>query len=221
MSHWAVVGSGPSGKHIGERDLLAPTVVVVNMAVEYIPPQWIDYHLFRHPRLHRFFDRLIEHDVKLLSFPDWHEKEKQKSERLTEPPEWIGKVGMLESRDEWLKDKNDRTITWERGTYSPYRDPIGPQAVQFCVNNGATLIECWGLEGGPWKFVEYDSRTQKVLTAKNRGRESLMDAAKYHRKIIQAVIDECPDVEFIFYGDLMYALEGDNVRTQPWPNGTS
>jgi len=201
VAQWHVIGSGPSGHGIDREQLSVGWIVCVNTAVLRIPLDLIDFHLFRTARRWQKFPELVAHDVTLVTFRHTEAEGWPPNRRPDDkPPAWAAGVEILDVDPDQHPTPEAPVATWKRGTYSPFRDPVGPQAVQFCVNNGADLVHLRGLEGG--------DRGHDGLPAD----EIQADAVRYHAYILQAVVNECPDVTFIQYGKPLYRLVGPNVE---------
>ncbi len=194
MNKWTVIGSGPSGHLLDMPDVRGRKVIAVNMAALHIPAEWIDYYLMREMWTHERIWSLYGSGVKMVSLRAVPREIKDLFDKQGWPA-WARDIQFLKAVP--LSDKG-----WERGTYSSFRDPIGPQAVQLAVNKGASHVALWGMEGG---FVEADGSIKDAQVA----------SAEYQREILQAVVTACPDVTFEMHGKLLYSLEGVNVDTIP------
>ena len=92
-----------------------------------------------------------------------------------------------------------RIPSWTPGSYTRAFDPVGPQAVQYACNHGALRIDLWGVEGG--------ERGQDGLPASVAHALSV----QYHRVVIQACVDACPDILFVQHGEPLFRLKGKNA----------
>lgn len=199
---WSVVASGPSGLDVPDCALLHSKVIVVNSAINRVNWDRVDYYLFRHPSVNDNKDLtpLLEKGIWLISVPAW-----------IEAPDWRSAVEFIDCRDEFIKERGAKEITWKRGTYSPFTDPIGPQALQYAVNHGAEEVHCWGLEGGPFECVELKPASGQVSPVSSAPVTNV-GLTTYHRRIVHAVVRACPEVRFTFHGQLMYPMDFPNVE---------
>lgn len=79
----------------------------------------------------------------------------------------------------------------------------GLWSVQYAINSGADTIHLPGHEGYRGSPTDYDD-----------GKAHPNAAVKTYGVIqpgFQAMIDACPDVEFVFYGDLAFDVKGRNA----------
>lgn len=74
--------------------------------------------------------------------------------------------------------------------------------LQYAVNHGASIVHCVGMEGYAKEGHYFDAGPDSVY---NQTDDVI-------GPFTQAVIDACPGVEFIFYGELNYPVVGANVR---------
>lgn len=79
----------------------------------------------------------------------------------------------------------------------------GLWCVQYAINSGATTIHMPGHEGYRGIATDYESG----LAHPNAATKTL----GVIQPGFQAMIDACPDVEFVFYGDLAYDVKGVNA----------
>lgn len=166
---WAVVGSGPTGHTenngaVTAVALMDRTVIAVDTAGERVC--W-DYWL-------------RSKSVKAV----------RKEKHLTVVRSWdhVDYVGeILDCRKEW--DWTKFPLKWAKGTYLPWNDPIGPHAIMYAVNHGATEIEVWGFEGA---------------------RSWMTKHAEANTKRLQLVIDSA-DIPIVFHGKLKYDLKQEHL----------
>lgn len=95
---------------------------------------------------------------------------------------------------------------WRRGEYVNGRTS-GCFLVQFAINNGAKRVLLVGMEG-------YKSRENEVVTDYFDGRDGLAshgDTMHYYVPMMRSIIEQCPDVEFVFYGHPNYDVAAPNV----------
>ena len=184
MTAWTVVGSGPSGRGLDADDLVG-RVLIVNTAGERVPLDLVDVYLFR-PQWATFLpiEKARRADVHLVTFDD------PRILRNPNPPVGPGSVEFLTAT--WANPRRFHVPPWRRGLYSPNWDPVGPVAVQYACNHGATSVEVFGFEGDPGA--------------------SMMLAVQ--QRELQMVIEECPDVEFAFHGEMQYSIGAPNVRIE-------
>jgi len=196
MNDWTIFASGPSGHDVPDN-LEGHRVVCVNTAITFTPLHLVDTYFFHARCYHWMIPDLLTRGIKLVSFHD------TPGMRLgRNPPAWLPQVEVLRTTRDigWAVDRDDpQVVKWELGQYSPAKDPCGPSAVQYALNSGAGTIHLRGMEGG--------ERGPDGAVAKSHAW-----AARYHRAILQACVDACPNVEFIHYGDPLFRLEGENVR---------
>ncbi len=116
---------------------------------------------------------------------------------------WIPHVEQIDEDQiatKWDAYRNKPKVpVWELGTYTEQRDPIGPGAVQYALNAGATSLDLYGMDGG---IREEDGSLS----------EAMQTNANYHWAILQGCVNTCPDVEFVVWGNPLYRLQGDNVH---------
>ena len=79
----------------------------------------------------------------------------------------------------------------------------GLWSVQYAINSGATAIHLPGHEGYRGTATDYESGMAHPNAA--------MKTLGVIQPGFQAMIDACPDVQFVFYGDLAYDVRGSNV----------
>jgi hypothetical protein len=102
-------------------------------------------------------------------------------------------------------------IPWVRGAYSNYT-LSGLYCIMFAINHGATKIILPGHEGFnvDAELYHWDQSDHSTLTV------FLTEKWKTIKHDVQITIweefvEQCPDIEFVFYGDLNYPVEGENV----------
>ncbi len=89
-----------------------------------------------------------------------------------------------------------------RGSYTGFCDPVGSVAVQWAINHGAKLVEVWGYEGYPTRI---NHRGTRIMHDRDPSGQFAMQTMR-----LQACIDTCPDVQFLFHGQMHYELTGEN-----------
>jgi len=203
MSQWTVVASGPSGRNLTDENLVG-RVICVNTSIKWQPLENVHYYFFRHGNEYRMFRDLLERGIKLVAFKRANPGQSWQPDlpRGKPIPWWLSHVEQLEwTTNGW--DPHAPVPTqppWKLGEYSQAIDPIGPSAVQYALNAGATSVHMYGLEGGWADKMSYDQKDKRAI-----------HCSHYHKAILQACIDACPDVDFIHYGDPLFVLEGDNI----------
>lgn len=80
--------------------------------------------------------------------------------------------------------------SFERGRYANGRTS-GSIMVQFAVNSGAWDVHIVGCEG-------WGTEKPRIM--------------QWYVPLMKSIVRRCPDVRFTFYGDLKYAVSGDNVE---------
>lgn len=79
----------------------------------------------------------------------------------------------------------------------------GLWSLQYAVNSGATTIHLPGHEGYRAAKTDYDNGEPHA-----RGKELTFGQIEPG---MNAIVGACPDVQFVFYGDLAYDVRGTNV----------
>lgn len=87
----------------------------------------------------------------------------------------------------------------------------GSIITKFAISNGAKRIALVGMEG----YVSSSSRAAVDTFDGRRGPHAgqLLNADR--ARLLQSMIDACPDVQFEFYGEPRYKLIGDNLTVFP------
>ena len=217
---WTVVASGPSGKGLTAAELQG-TVICVNNSIQWVDR--MDVYFFRRGFHHEQFDDLVAKGVRLVAFRrrkglmwtpkmprnDWaqvqflqRDNELHRCKELG-LPDWIQHVEQIQESQisKWNPYAPvPKVPDWKLGTYSEQVDPIGPSAVQFALNNGATSLHIFGMEGG-------DRQADGDLSPE------MQQSANMHWAALQGCVNTCPDIEVVIYGETLYpAVEGPNVR---------
>ncbi len=102
---------------------------------------------------------------------------------------------------------------WKPGTYVDSMS--GAFALQFAANHKPSEIHVVGMEGyvGSGDYFISGQKSAKVGYA--------VSSTRYqYGKLIQRIVDLCPDTDFTFYGDLNYPVDGFNVSKVPCPRET-
>lgn len=79
----------------------------------------------------------------------------------------------------------------------------GLWCVQYALNGGATTLHLPGHDGYRGRPTDYDSGESHPIAHDTTF--GIIQPA------MQAMVDACPDVQFVFYGDLAYEVKGENV----------
>ena len=85
----------------------------------------------------------------------------------------------------------------------------GLLCLQYALNHGAKSVHLVGMNGYTGKrggdyFDEHEPD--------NKGRKRAMHTESIIQPFTQSAVDVCPDVGFVFYGQLNYSVAGQNVR---------
>ena len=224
---WTVIGSGPSGANLTAKDLDGH-VACMSTSLERVPLECVTHYLYLDGRMAKMFPDLIRRGIQIVSFlprqhhpyyvgqpakeafrthpfikqGKWDEAERRGAPTWIRKVEWLEATSYLEWDKEWDARKTVGTFNpfkWRIGTYTKLRDPIGPNCLQYALNNGATEVHIRGMEGGERESDGSMARLWQVC-------------ADYHQVAGQACVDACPDVKFYQYGDPMFLLTGQNVK---------
>ena len=177
---WAIIGNGPGGSDFQAGSVpRGATVMAVNTAARRIQQDLIDYHFIRGMRA----DFIIPLPrAKIVTI---------RARRCKGYYDQYG-IETIDCR-RWVIDEDQPdSQVWCRGSYTPYRDPIGVQAMMYVVNRGAKSIEVWGFEGD-FPLAPDD------------------EATNYQGTMMRKITAGAPDVHFTFYGQLAYDLAGPNI----------
>ncbi len=196
MSTWAIIGSGPSGHDMPETviGLGAEKVLCINGSIAWTPLAVVTHYLFFRYEYRALFPQMAMQGIKLLTFYS------PKQLREGVPGGIVETVERLFPSKEGPGIRRPRAMKWDRKTYPRVHDPVGPHAVLYAVLHGAKSVHLWGIDGG--------DRDEDGLPAVPGHAMS----AEYHRCIIQACADACPDVQIVQHGDPLFRLTGENVR---------
>lgn len=108
--------------------------------------------------------------------------------------------------DEFLQlDKGEYPGRFRKGAYASCGFS-GLVCLQYALNHGAKWVHLVGMEGygeEPQHFQE-SHKHEEAMTNK-------WGTTNVIQPVTQSCIDACPDVQFVFYGQLNYEVSGDNV----------
>lgn len=178
---WAVIGTSPSAARCLPDVPEQVTTIACNAAIELFDRRRLDYYL------------LYDHTACIRHSRQAYQKQAAGTVLVT-----------LERSARALADRNltgfDVFLDAEppdpaeplfvRGRYRNLR-LSGLYSLAFAVNNGAQRILMLGLEG----YANHQAGKVTLII----------------KPVIQAIIDACPDVEFVFCGQPRYRLSGDNL----------
>ena len=127
----------------------------------------------------------------------------------------IGHIRNNEIRLQWGLEWFNEMIIAEVGGWRPWKFIPGKYTaarlsglfcLQYAINNGATHVHLVGCEGYAASGHHFDTDVDSAEAIE----ENL--TADFIGPFTQAVVKACPKVEFTFYGNLEYAIHGDNVE---------
>ncbi len=126
----------------------------------------------------------------------------------------VGLARTPEINAEWGIDWLDEFIIIDVGCWKPWKFIRGHYTachlsglfcLQYAVNHGAKNVHLVGMEGYGSSGHYFDGSEDSVAANDK-------DLTVGHiEPFTQAVVKACPKVEFTFYGNLEYAIHGDNV----------
>lgn len=196
---WIVCGSGPDAREnlaIARARLPHAQVICTNMGIRlFEPPDRPDVYFLTDMR----GCQLYHDDAKAA---------KSRGTRLVtlrRAPQAI-KQRRLEHFDQFVPILNQPNV-FVRNAYTAGLS--GLLCLQYAINAGAREIHLVGMNGytGQRNGDYFDA-----YEPENKGRRRAMHTENVIGPFIQAAIDGCPDVEFVFWGQVNYPAAGPNVR---------
>jgi len=196
---WIVLGAGPDAEkmlaYARARHPGAPIVTTNEGLALFDPPDRPDFFLLNDQRACVQYAQAAKDAQKLGC----------RLLTLRRDPQALKNRG-VEHCDEFLEYVGNYN-QFGRGGYNAGLS--GLLCLQYAINNGAKSVHLVGMNGYTGKCGgDYFDGHEPV----NNGRKRRHHTESLIRPFTQSAVTECPDIEFVFYGQLNYPIQGTNVK---------